>query len=97
MSEGSFTQDIFKQSQKVQKLQALLHDKLLNVTFKWCPDKDEILLYKTQKRKRERVVVHDDNAEDDDEDDEPVVVPNLYSPEGVGLYYFNFVIYIIFT
>jgi hypothetical protein len=38
MSEGSFTQEIFKQSQKVeqdcQKLQALLDDKLPRVTFK---------------------------------------------------------------
>jgi hypothetical protein len=27
---------------------------------------------------------------------EPVSVPNLYTPQGVGLYFFNFVIYIIF-
>jgi hypothetical protein len=27
---------------------------------------------------------------------EPIVVPNLYTQEGVGLYYFNFVTYIIF-
>jgi hypothetical protein len=27
---------------------------------------------------------------------EPVVIPNLYIPEGVGLCFFNFVIYIIF-
>jgi hypothetical protein len=27
---------------------------------------------------------------------EPVLVPNLYTPQGVGLYYFNFVTYIIF-
>jgi hypothetical protein len=27
---------------------------------------------------------------------DPVVIPNLYTPQGVGLYLFNFVIYIIF-
>jgi hypothetical protein len=82
MSEGTFTQEIFKQSQKVeeecQKLQALLTDKIPNTTFKCCPDNDEILLYKTQKRKRERVLIHDDNDEDD-EDDEPEVKPKQSS------------------
>jgi hypothetical protein len=27
---------------------------------------------------------------------EPIVVPNFYTTEGVGVYYFNFVTYIIF-
>jgi hypothetical protein len=74
MSEGTFTQEIFKQSQKVeqecQKLQALLNDKVPNATFKWCPENYEIILFKTQKRKRERVLIHDDNDEDDDESED---------------------------
>jgi hypothetical protein len=76
----SFTQEIFKQSQKVeqecQKLQALLDDKLPRVTFKWNKNKDEILLFK---RKRQRTVIRDDNPEndEDDEDDEPIVKQKL--------------------
>jgi hypothetical protein len=55
--------------EECQKLQALLNDKVPNATFKWCPDDDKILFFKTQKRKRERVI-HDDNDEDDDEDED---------------------------
>jgi hypothetical protein len=70
MSEESFTTELVNQGMKAerecQKLQALLNNKIPNSTFKWCREKDEILLYK---RKRERHVIHDDNDEDDDEDD----------------------------
>jgi hypothetical protein len=80
MSEGSFTKELLNQSMKVerecQKLQALLNDKIPNVTFKWSPEDDEILLFKTEKRKRQRTVIHDDNPEDD-EDDEPEIKPKL--------------------
>jgi hypothetical protein len=75
MSEGSFTTELVNQGMKAerecQKFQALLDDKIPNSTFKWCQDKNEILLYK---RKRERTVIHNDNDEDDDED-EPEVKP----------------------
>jgi hypothetical protein len=197
MSEESFTTELVNQGMKAerecQKLQTLLNNKVPSSTFKLCPEKDELILFNTQKRKRERHVIHDDNDEDDEEDDpevkpkldvlfkkedddndngnadhnnnvndnddqhdnasdnddedveededlirhlsrfsqqlqnvpvtwgdepqspwsqhqehakqnheivpsitEPIAIPNLYTPEGVGLYYFNFVTYIIF-
>jgi hypothetical protein len=80
MSEESFTTELVNQGMKAerkcQKLQALLNNKIPSSTFKWCPEKDEILLFNTQKRKRERHVIHDDNDEDDEED-EPEVKPKL--------------------
>jgi hypothetical protein len=73
--ELSFTTELVNQGIKAErechKLQALLDDKFLRTTFKWCPDKDEIVIFK---RKRERKIIQDDNDEDD-EDDEPEVKP----------------------
>jgi hypothetical protein len=65
-----------KAERECQKLQALLNNKIPSSTFKWCSEKDEILLFKIEKRKRERVIIHDDNDEDDEED-EPEVKPKL--------------------
>jgi hypothetical protein len=74
------TKELLNQSMKTerecQKLQALLHDKLPNVAFKWSPENDELLLFKTEKKKRQRTVIHDDNPEGD-ENDEPEVKPKL--------------------
>jgi hypothetical protein len=75
MSEELLTTQLVNQGMKAerefQKLQALLNNEIPNSSFKWCPEKDEILLFK---KKRERHVIRDDNDEDD-EDDEREVKP----------------------
>jgi hypothetical protein len=58
MAEGTFTPEIFEQSKKVeedcQKLQALLDDNIQNSTFMLVTEDDELILFKNEKRKREK-------------------------------------------
>jgi hypothetical protein len=86
MAEGTFTQEIFEQSKKLekecQKLQALLDEQMPNTSFIFAREDDKIIIlsnsvYEKFKRPREEIVIHEDDDEDDDneDDDEPEVKP----------------------